>query len=224
MERIFCIAFHKSGTSSMHAWFERAGMSSLHYPKHVGGLNYATRIRPVLDDNREIIRVLSPIINAYDTHSDAPWPGLYRELAIAYPKARFILIRRDPESWWETLARDWLIDWVARRLTAFEWVQYRRTLDLDPATLITRRYKDRFITAYRHHLMEVAEMLPPRRLLSFDLVDPGKAEKLASLLKLHALVPFPHPVPSIPEPLLKQQSPFGQQTHGLPSICSPMLR
>jgi len=81
-----------------------------------------------LDDNREIIRVLSPIINAYDAHSDAPWPGLYRELATAYPKARFILIRRDPESWWESLARDWQIDWVARRLTAFEWVQYRRTL------------------------------------------------------------------------------------------------
>lgn len=196
MQKTFCIAFHKSGTSSMHAWFERAGMASLHYPKHVDGLNYAKLIRPVIDDSHQIIRVLAPVIAAYDAHSDAPWPGLYPELASAYPQARFILIRRDPESWWESLALDWQIDWVARRLTAFEWVQYRRTLALSPATLITRRHKDHFIKAYRRHLVEVAQMLPPERLLAFDLTDVAKDEKLAAFFALPAPVPFPHQAPS----------------------------
>ena len=179
MEKTFCIAFHKSGTSSMHAWFERAGMTSLHYPKHVGGLNYARLIRPVIDDNGEIIRVLSPVIAAHDAHSDAPWPGLYPELARTYPQSRFILLRRDPENWWESLARDWQIDLVARRMTAFEWVQYRRTLELPPQALITRRHKDHFIKAYRRHMADVEQALPSDRLLSLDLIDPRKDEKLA---------------------------------------------
>lgn len=204
MEKIFCIAFHKSGTSSMHAWFERAGLKSLHYPKHVDGLNYARLIRPVIDDNHEILRVLSPIIASHDAHSDAPWPGLYRELALVYPQARFILIRRDPESWWESLALDWQIDWVARRLTAFEWVQYRRTLELAPSALITRRHKDQFIKSYRRHMADVAQALPADRLLSFALDDQAKSEKLARFFRLQAEVPFPHQAPtSASRPLKK---------------------
>lgn len=196
MEKIFCLAFHKSGTSSMHAWFERAGLRSLHYPKHVAGENYARLIRPVMDDNRKIIRALSPVISAYDAHSDAPWPGLYLELAKKYPRARFILIRRDPEIWWDSLARDWQIDWVARRLTAFEWVQYRNTLKLSPETLITRRHKDHFLNAYRLHLANVSQYLPPHRLLTVDLEDGHKDEKLSRYLGLENVIPFPHTMPA----------------------------
>ena len=193
--KLFCIAIHKSGTSSMHAWFQQAGLSAFHYPKRVKGVNYVTKIRPVIDNNERILDVLSPVINAYDGHSDAPWAGLYPELVQRIPDARFILIRRDPEAWWESLARDWQLDWLDRRLSAYEWVQYRRYLEIDPHTLLTRKHRDLFIKAYRSHLEMVPSLVPRARLLSFDLKDKDKSERLSEFAGLNRQVEFPHRLP-----------------------------
>jgi hypothetical protein len=189
------LAFHKSGTSSLHAWFENAGFKSLHYPKHVAGVNYVERIRPVIADNTKIIDALSPVITAFDAHTDAPWPGLYLELAQSFPQARFIMIERDAEEWWESLARDWQLDWVGRYLATFEWVQYRRTLALAPSTLITRKHRSLFIDAYRRHLREVKENLPTPQLCWLRLSDRNNGDRLSEFFCLPEAVPFPHRLP-----------------------------
>jgi hypothetical protein len=193
--KFFCIAFHKSGTSSMHAWFQQAGFRAFHYPKRVMGVNYVQRIRPVIDDNDRILDILSPVINTYDGHSDAPWAGLYPELLSRLPEAKFILIRRDPEAWWESLARDWQLDWLNRRISAYEWIQYRRHLELDPHALITRRNRDTFIKAYRSHVEMAAKTIPSDRLLSFDLQDPDKGARLSEFSGLEKIIEFPHRLP-----------------------------
>lgn len=194
--KAFCISFHKSGTSSLHAWFGHAGFSSLHYPKHVHGVNHVLRVLPVIHDNDLALDALAPLICAFDAHSDAPWPGLYPELACRQQDARFVLLRREPDEWWESLARDWQIDWIARRMSAYEWLQYRRTLPLHPRTLITRRHRDQFIAAYRAHYARAQQDISPARLLAMDIDDPQKSEKLSAFFGLRDEIPFPHCMPA----------------------------
>lgn len=202
--KYFCVSLHKSGTSSMHAWFLQAGLTAFHYPKRVGGKNYVSEIRPVIDDNERILDVLTPVIAAYDGHSDAPWAGLYEQLLRRRDDARFILIRRDPEAWWESLARDWQIDWLSRRISAYEWIHYRKHLKLDPTRLITRKDRDLFIHAYRQHQIAVTQTIPAGRLLSFDLLDQDKGERLSEFANLRHVVEFPHRLPvSSDKPLKK---------------------
>lgn len=202
--KYFCVSLHKSGTSSMHAWFQQAGLKAFHYPKRVEGKNYIPAIRPVINDNDRILDVLDPVIRAYDGHSDAPWAGLYEQLLQRLPEARFILIRRDPEAWWESLARDWQIDWLSRRLSAYEWIHYRKHLALDPAGLITRKDKDHFIAAYRQHQDAVLSAIPADKLLSFDLLDRDKGAKLSEFVRLKELVEFPHRMPVSSSKPIKQ--------------------
>ncbi|MFT3670962.1 sulfotransferase [Aestuariivirga sp.] len=202
--KYFCVSLHKSGTSSVHAWFLEAGIKALHYPKRVGGKNYVTEIRPVIDDNERIVDILTPVIDTYDGHSDAPWAGLYEEILRRRDDARFILIRRDPEAWWESLARHWQIDWLARRISAYEWIHYRKHLRLDPYRLITRKDRDLFIDAYRQHEQAVMQTIPAGRLLSFNLLDQDKGERLSEFTDLKRVVQFPHRKPVSSEKPLKK--------------------
>lgn len=190
--KIFSLSFHKSGTTSLHQFFLANGVRSLHYPKTVNGVNYAKAVAEVADDPEAVLARLLPVIDAYDAHCDAPWGGLAPELVKAFPDARFVLLTRDPEQWWDSLARHWRLGSFGRYLSAFEYVQYRRYMPAERGRLYTRADKDHFIAAIRRQVAEVQKIVPPDRLLTVDLADPDKARKLAEFLGFKGGVTFPH--------------------------------
>ena len=189
--KIFSLSFHKSGTTSLHNYLRLQGINSLHYPKKVGGINYAHKIAPVVDDPQAVLSRIMPVIEAYDAHCDAPWGGLAPELFAAFPAATFVLITRDPQQWWESLAKHWRLDLSGRYLSAFEYVQYRRYMDADRNRIYTRADKDMFIPAIQKHAAEIVRIVPADRLLVCDLSDSDKAQRLAKFLGLREDVEFP---------------------------------
>ena len=86
--KIFCIGFHKTGTSSL-----RDALSILGY--RVTGPNW-TRCDDIASTWPARVKQKVP---KYDAFQDNPWPVLFRELDEWYPGSRFILSVRPTEQW-----------------------------------------------------------------------------------------------------------------------------
>jgi hypothetical protein len=105
--KIFCIGFHKTGTTSL-----AVALKTLGY--RVTGPNGVT------DPNigKNAIAMACELVKKYDAFQDNPWPVIYKELDVKFPDSKFILMLRSPESWiksqvrhfgrWETPMRKWI--------------------------------------------------------------------------------------------------------------------
>jgi len=186
--KYFCVSFHKTGTRSFHQFMQVSGKSSLHSvaAEYEDGF-FALRKNP-----KSVLARLEPIIAEATAHSDVPWPGLFREVAANYPTAKFVLIRRDPAKWFDSLFKHWSWPLVKRRLTPFEAIQYWPYLGDEIDRLFTQRDRDLFIDAFVRHEHAVQRELPADRLLVLDLDDSAAARKIASFVNLPEVRPIPH--------------------------------
>lgn len=86
--KIFCIEFHKTGTTSL-----AVALKQLNYqvtgPNGVNDPNIANNVLPLAYD----------LVKKYDAFKDNPWPIIYKEIDVKYPGNKFILTIRNPESW-----------------------------------------------------------------------------------------------------------------------------
>lgn len=92
--KIFCIGFHKTGTSSLAAALKELGF-------RVTGPN-GIRDPDIANNYWSMVERLVP---QYDAFQDNPWPVLYRELDVRYPGSRFILTIRETEAWLQSQLR-----------------------------------------------------------------------------------------------------------------------
>jgi hypothetical protein len=86
--KVFCIGFHKTGTSSLHVALQKLGFRvcgavAVNDPKIAGRAH-------------ELALALVP---RYDAFRDNPWPLLYRRLDELFPNSLFIHTVRPPETW-----------------------------------------------------------------------------------------------------------------------------
>lgn len=86
MTKVFCIGFNKTGTASLHAFFQRVGLSSSHDP------TYQARTRTMPEDE------LRRYLDAHDAFSDGERADFVRLLRL-YPDARFVLNTRGLRGW-----------------------------------------------------------------------------------------------------------------------------
>lgn len=91
MRKVFCIGFHKTGTSSMRAALEILGYR-VTGPDHTGDPDLAATLG----------RVTAEISQRFDAFQDNPWPLVFREMDALHPGARFILTVRDPQKWYDS--------------------------------------------------------------------------------------------------------------------------
>jgi len=98
--RLFCIAMQRSGTTSVGDWLEAHGLVRAGYPTSAR-LDW-TRLW-LGGDHESIFQ--SPEFQRAEILEDDPWwcPGYYQFLATRFPDARFILLTRDPDDWFESL-------------------------------------------------------------------------------------------------------------------------
>lgn len=89
MRKVFCIGFHKTGTTTM-----KQALRILGY--RVTGPNGV--------DDPEIAQKLpalaAELSQRYDAFQDNPWPLVYREMDALHPGSKFILTERDEEKWY----------------------------------------------------------------------------------------------------------------------------
>ncbi|MEM6556272.1 MAG: sulfotransferase family protein [Pseudomonadota bacterium] len=101
-EKVFCVGFQKTGTSSMGT-----ALRILGYRVHKGfRFNLPGKVQiPEPVTQAKLAKVALPLARAYTAFEDNPWCLLYRELDAAYPGSKFILTRRRPEDWVDSLIR-----------------------------------------------------------------------------------------------------------------------
>lgn len=95
--RVFCIGWHKTGTSSL-------GMALLELGYSVLGCRL-DMAEPLL--RKDLDKPLE-LAGDFDALQDVPWAALYKELDAKYPGSKFILTLRDQHSWLESASRHFI--------------------------------------------------------------------------------------------------------------------
>ena len=94
-QKVFCIGFQKSGTSSL-----REALRTLGY--NVTGV-FGRKVK-LAELKRRYVEMGLEIARQYDAVEDMPWPLMYRELDAEFPGSKFILTVRDTDRWWKSIS------------------------------------------------------------------------------------------------------------------------
>jgi len=169
--KVFCIGFHKTGTTSL-----KMALTELGY--RVAG--------PFGRSDRDIAETVEAkarqIIPRYDAFQDNPWPIIYRFLDREYPGSKFILTVR-PTAKWITSVVD---HFSGSRPAMREWIYGPGKGDPEGNEAV-------YVERYERHNREVLDYFRdrPDDLIVFDIAGDGW-EKLCTFLG--------HPVPDRPFP------------------------
>ena len=102
MPRVFNVSHHKCGTTSVHRALEILGFQSHHWEKPIELMHRH------LEGTIEEEPFFQPDNTAFN---DLPITLMYRELYRIFPEDKFIFVRRDRESWVESLRQHLLRYW-----------------------------------------------------------------------------------------------------------------
>lgn len=177
MSKVFCIGFHKTGTTSMAKALKALGYK-------VTGPN-GTR-DPDIAAN--VYDMASQLVKKYDAFQDNPWPIIYRWCHERYPDAKFILTVRDPERWYQSQAKHFKENTTPMR----QWIY-----GADAGAPVGN--KDRYIARFNAHNAEVMEFFRGRdNFLVMDVTAGDGWDKLCPFLgkKVPGDQPFPHANPA----------------------------
>lgn len=191
------------GLEVIGAGFGRTGTTSLREALEVLGLRPCYHMRTALlrpSHLRFWIRAkqggradFGAFFRRYRASVDWPACEFYRELMAAFPDAKVVLTPRDPEDWYDSVhATLWAVG------PALPWWFPRVVRRMQDTVIWNSRFRGQFadrataIAVYREHLAEVRRLVPPGRLLEFE-VSEGWAP-LCEFLGRPVPVgrPFPH--------------------------------
>ena len=86
--KIFCIGFHKTGTTSLAVALKALGYR-VTGPNGVNDPDIAKNVHAMTDQ----------LVRKFDAFQDNPWPIIYKDLDRRYPGSKFILTLRDTNQW-----------------------------------------------------------------------------------------------------------------------------
>lgn len=169
--KIFCIGFHKTGTTSLTEALKILGYK-------VTGPN------GVWDPNisRNVYSITNKLIKKYDAFQDNPWPIIYKELDKKYPNSKFILTIRDPEDWIKSQVKHFGYEDSPMR----KWIY---------GVGHPKGNEKIYLNRYKNHNQEVIDYFKnrPEDFLILDFSKGDGWEKLCSFLnKDIPNIPFPH--------------------------------
>ncbi len=183
-EKIFCIGFHKTGTSSLSRALKTLGYRTIHGDSPAswhGG-----------DEGRSLLEMIEagnydlPTFELFDAFSDNPYFSIWRALDARFPGARFILTRRDEDRWIESCERYYHGRHV-RPMRRWMFGEHA-----DPSSGPEARAA--WLDAYRRHNAAILEHFAGRPdFLVMDLTAGDGWEKLCAFLgEPVPRKPFPH--------------------------------
>lgn len=169
--KVFCIGFHKTGTTSLAAALETLGYR-VTGPNGVDDPNIADNVYALAD----------ALLKVYDAFQDNPWPIIYQYLDEQHPKSRFILTLRDSDAW----IKSQLSHFGSTETPMRKWIYGRGCPKGNEAIYLER---------FQRHNSEVLDYFKnrPDDLLVLDLVKGDGWEKLCPFLGAEIpAAPFPH--------------------------------
>ena len=174
--KIFCIGFHKTGTTSL-----AVALKTLGY--RVTGPNGVNDP----DIAKNVYSMAHSLVTKYDSFQDNPWPIIYKELDEKYPNSKFILTIRDSESWINSQIRHF-----GRKETPMrKWIY---------GVGCPEGNEEIYIKRFEKHNKKVIDYFKerPNDLLVLDFAKGDGWEKLCSFLRAD--------IPDIPFPQVNQAS------------------
>ena len=169
--RVFCIGWHKTGTSSLGHALVQLGYSVL-----------GCRLDMVHPLRHGDLDAVLGLAGQFDALQDVPWAALYRELDQAYPGSRFILTEREEQSW----RRSALRHFASTAVPLHAWLY---------GDGVMRGNEQLYLDRYRRHNREVRAYFEDRTrdLLKLDLATgEGWRELCGFLGDPQPNRPFPH--------------------------------
>jgi len=162
--KVFCIGFHKTGTTSLYA-----ALTTLDY-KVCGTIGHHWTAQQ-LSENGATLCIDTAM--KFDAAEDMPWPHFFRDLDNAFPGSKFILTLRKPEAWFASIDKHF--GEAATELNAFAYGR-----DFVPA----RGHKAHWVKTYEAHNNLVREYFQdrPNDLLEMTLGDGDGWGKLCPFL------------------------------------------
>jgi nucleoside-diphosphate-sugar epimerase len=179
-EKIFNVSLHRSGTQSVHDLLVRSGISSIHWPGKIKGIDYQDRITGYENDLAHVTATLAPVINMVTAVGDVPIAALYDHLDYAYPDSAFIMVFRNPFDWVRSVRRHI----GARQFNAFERVQYWRYLPDRPSSLHAIEDSLLYCAYLTHHRDVLTYFSEHHNFLFVDLHNPEVGQHICSFLGL----------------------------------------
>jgi hypothetical protein len=100
LDPLFCISMQRSGTTTVGDWLESHGLERAGYPT---SSRLGWTMLWMQGEHEAIFR--SPEFQSAEIFEDDPWwcPDFYKVLAERFPTARFILLTRDVDNWFDSL-------------------------------------------------------------------------------------------------------------------------
>lgn len=129
--KVFCVGFHKTGTTSLHAALEHLGY-------RVCGVQLDLAESLLKGDLSAALRRT----HEYDAFRDNPWPLLFQELDRAHPGSKFVLTTRAPARWIASVVRHF----------GLSDTQMRRWIYGSPHPL---GHEETYLSRYRRHNVAV---------------------------------------------------------------------
>lgn len=177
VNKVFCIGFHKTGTTSMGKALEALGYA-------VTGPN-GTRDPEIA---RRVYTMAERLLTQYDAFQDNPWPILYKWCHERHPDAKFILTLRDPERWYESQCKHFAGNTTPMR----EWIY-------GPGCGAPLNNKERYQERFNAHNAEVIEYFKGKdNLLVVDITQGDGWDQICPFLgkPVPNDLPFPHANPA----------------------------
>ncbi len=164
--RVFCVGWHKTGTSTLGLALIELGYSVL-----------GCRLDMIHPLRRGDISEVIDLAGQFDALQDVPWAALYRDLDERFPGSRFILTERDDQSWLKSARRHF----ADTHVPLHEWLY-------GEGRLIGN--EERYLERYLRHNWEVRDYFRdrPEDLLVMNLAAGDGWNSLCEFLG--------HPVPS----------------------------
>lgn len=169
--KVFCIGFHKTGTTSLEVALKMLGYR-VTGPNGTKDPDIAEKVHDMADD----------LVRKFDAFQDNPWPVLYKELDEKYPHSKFILTMRSSESWIRSQVKDFGLTETPMRA----WIY---------GAGCPEGNEDVYVARYERHNREVLEYFEdrPDDLLVLDLQRGDGWNELCAFLGVDVPdEPFPH--------------------------------
>ena len=171
--KVFCIGFHKTGTTTLEVALKKLGY-------RVTG-SFGTKDPDIANKVHEMAYTM---VERFDAFEDNPWPVLYKELDARFPGSKYILTRRPAEAWIRSQVKDFATTETPMR----RWI-YGEDAGCPEGN------EETYVARYERHNREVLEYFRdrPDDLLVMDIPADASWDKLCAFLG-HDVPdePFPH--------------------------------
>lgn len=171
--KVFCIGFHKTGTTSLGELLNDFGYRNCHG---------AGPIRRQLGDQKmmELLfkkdySIIFEIVHQFDSFNDNLWFSIYKELDAEFPGSKFICVYREEQSWIKSCVR-----YFSHSTSPFRMYLYGHGSPIGS--------EERYLSVYRKHYAGVKSYFNNRQedILYLDLKDENYVEKIKNFLGINS--------------------------------------